>query len=205
MKKNLKLFFKTLAVPCTIGVLSSFYVLKTHKKSEEKSFRMMQRNSYIGTYNPKTPYQYEKSEDQLIYEIKTLIFKNKVQKALKKIDEFIFKFGENERLMIQKASLYAKIHNYNKALRVIKKTLDIFPKKSDSLREKAIILNFLGKTKQALKIINESVRYDKEDALSYFHRAIIFEDSYINTKNTKILAFWQLMTAVRALLVFSRS
>ena len=187
MKNNLKLFFKTLALPCAIGVISSFYALKTHEKSEEKNLKMMQRNYYISTSSPKTPYQYEKSEDQSLYEIKTLIFKNKIQKALKKIDEFILVFGENERLMIQKASLYAKIHNYHKALRVIKKTIDIFPKKSDSLREKAIILNFLGRTKKAMKIINESIMYDKKDALSYFHRAIIFEDTYINTNNPKIL------------------
>ncbi len=134
--------------------------------------------------------QHPSSVNLKLFKVEILIFENNLLAADKLLSSLFNLEPNNQELFIQKANIYSKKDQHNKAIRVFKKALNIFDDSSEIHSLIGMEYLFLDNYENAKKHFMKCIEFDIEDYSSLYNVIYCFEFLNQNEKAINYLIWY---------------
>ena len=110
-----------------------------------------------------------------LLEVEVMVFENRLEEAVKQLNQIEEVDGTNEEVYIQRANIYSKKDDHPKAIDYLKKALEIAPDQMDIYALMGMEYLFLDDFEQAKHCFIQCVEDDPEDYASLYNVVYCFE------------------------------
>ena len=119
--------------------------------------------------------QHPKSNDLKLVHVEMLIFENKTDHAEKLLNELYEIDPSNEEIYIQRATLYSKMNEHDKAIESLKKALQFTDDLADMYSMIGMEYLFMDHLEEAKKYFILSLNEDNEDQTTFYNLVYCFD------------------------------